>query len=103
MHPGDDLSMPDFAAGDAPPEDLEVDPAALLKGRHTTDLVRLYLQEIGRVRLLAKDEEVSEAQCVQSYMQLLDNLQEAAQAQGGILSTYHTLLQTRDRLSSQLG
>ncbi|HIK45788.1 MAG TPA: RNA polymerase sigma factor SigC, partial [Leptolyngbyaceae cyanobacterium M65_K2018_010] len=36
-------------------------------------------------------------------MQLLDNLQQAAQAQGGILNTYHTLLQTRDRLSSQLG
>jgi len=28
----------------------------------TTDLVRLYLQEIGRVQLLKRDEEVSEAQ-----------------------------------------
>jgi RNA polymerase nonessential primary-like sigma factor len=30
--------------------------------RRTTDLVRLYLQEIGRVDLLGRDEEVSEAQ-----------------------------------------
>ena len=30
--------------------------------RRSTDLVRLYLQEIGRVRLLGRDEEVSEAQ-----------------------------------------
>jgi RNA polymerase nonessential primary-like sigma factor len=51
--------------------DFEVDAAEVLKGRHTTDLVRLYLQEIGRVRLLERHEEVSEAQCVQSYMQLL--------------------------------
>lgn len=85
------------------PDDFEADAAALLKSRHTTDLVRLYLQEIGRVKLLAKDEEVSEAQCVQNYMQRLQALEQAAQVEGGVLSTYHTLLQTRDRLSSQLG
>jgi RNA polymerase nonessential primary-like sigma factor len=100
---GDTLSLPDFSAGGSDPDDFEADTAAILKNRRTTDLVRLYLQEIGRVRLLARDEEVSEAQCVQSYMQLLQNLQQAAQAEGGILSTYNTLLQTRDRLSSQLG
>ena len=84
-------------------DDLGTDTATLLRNRHTTDLVRLYLQEIGRVKLLAKDEEVAEAQRVQSYMQLLQTLQRAAQAEAGVLSTYHTLLQTRDRLSSQLG
>lgn len=30
--------------------------------RRTTDLVRMYLQEIGRVDLLERDEEISEAQ-----------------------------------------
>ncbi|NEN94258.1 MAG: hypothetical protein F6K50_01490 [Moorea sp. SIO3I7] len=56
--------------------DVEIegaDAASLTKNstRRTTDLVRLYLQEIGRVRLLRRDEEVSEAQKVQRYMKLL--------------------------------
>ena len=112
-HGGDMLSLSDLSADatdtdsadsdNSETDDFEADAAAILKNRRTTDLVRLYLQEIGRVRLLARDEEVSEAQRVQSYMQLLQNLQQAAEAEGGILSTYHTLLQTRDRLSSQLG
>ena len=38
-----------------------VDPANFAgnTNRRSTDLVRLYLQEIGRVRLLGRDEEVS--------------------------------------------
>ena len=44
----------------------------------STDLVRLYLQEIGRVRLLGRDEEVSEAQKVQRYLKLRILLSEAA-------------------------
>ncbi|NJL99440.1 MAG: RNA polymerase sigma factor SigC [Synechococcaceae cyanobacterium SM2_3_2] len=40
--------------------------------RRSTDLVRLYLQEIGRVPLLGRDEEVSLAQKVQDYMRLLE-------------------------------
>ena len=100
--------MPPADVDPAEMEDLatdhfEADAAALLKNRRTTDLVRLYLQEIGRVKLLAKDEEVAEAQCVQNYMQRLQTLEQAAKVEGGILSIYHTLLQTRDRLSSQLG
>ncbi|WP_456154564.1 RNA polymerase sigma factor SigC [Spirulina subsalsa] len=41
-------------------------------GRYTTDLVRLYLTEIGRVPLLKRDEEVSEAQIIQRYVALLN-------------------------------
>ncbi|WP_017306007.1 RNA polymerase sigma factor SigC [Spirulina subsalsa] len=41
-------------------------------GRYTTDLVRLYLTEIGRVPLLKRDEEVSEAQIIQRYVTLLN-------------------------------
>ncbi|MFQ3585821.1 MAG: sigma-70 factor domain-containing protein, partial [Cyanobacteriota bacterium] len=48
-------------------EFLEEEPT-----RRSTDLVRLYLQEIGRVPLLGRDEEVSLAQKVQDYMKLLD-------------------------------
>ncbi|NMF85529.1 RNA polymerase sigma factor SigC [Nodosilinea sp. P-1105] len=108
--PQDDLSddmdaVPpaDFAADDADPADLEADTAAVLKNRRTTDLVRLYLQEIGRVPLLERDEEVAEAQRVQGYMQLLEQLDQAAEGSSGVLATYSTLLKTRDRLSSQLG
>lgn len=99
---GASLSLKGFSAADDE-GDFEADAAEVLKGRRTTDLVRLYLQEIGRVRLLERHEEVSEAQCVQGYMQLLADLNEAAEKNGGILATYSKLLQTRDRLSSQLG
>ena len=107
--PGDDDNgqLHDFSVADpddsADDSSFENDTAAVLQGRRTTDLVRLYLQEIGRVRLLERHEEVSEAQCVQGYMQLLEDLTQAAEQNGGILATYSKLLQTRDRLSSQLG
>ncbi|HEY9761834.1 MAG TPA: sigma-70 factor domain-containing protein, partial [Trichocoleus sp.] len=83
--------------------DFEADAAALLQGRRTTDLVRIYLQEIGRVNLLRRDEEVAEAQYVQRYMQLLELLNETAQAEGGILAVYSHLLEVRNRLTSHLG
>lgn len=100
---GATLPLHDFSSGEPEDSDFEADTAEVLKGRRTTDLVRLYLQEIGRVRLLERHEEVSEAQCVQGYMQLLDDLTQAAEQTGGILSVYSNLLKTRDRLSSQLG
>ncbi|MEO1126985.1 MAG: RNA polymerase sigma factor SigC [Cyanobacteria bacterium J06639_16] len=71
--------------------------------RRTNDLVRLYLQEIGRVRLLRRDEEVAEAQLVQQYMELLEQRNQAAEKEGGILKTYVDLMETRDRLTAQLG
>jgi len=71
--------------------------------RRTTDLVRLYLQEIGRVRLLGRDEEVAEAQCVQRYMSLLQLRNEAAAAEAGILGDYVHLIEVHDRLTSHLG
>lgn len=70
--------------------------------RQTTDLVRLYLQEIGRVSLLQRDEEVAEAQYVQQYIELLSRRQVEAE-KGGILQTYVRLLDTCDRLTAQLG
>jgi RNA polymerase nonessential primary-like sigma factor len=103
------LSLADFSEDESEAEnfseaDLEEETTAVLKNRRTTDLVRLYLQEIGRVRLLERHEEVAEAQRVQAYMNLLQSLEQAAQTSGNdILAAYSNLLQTRDRLTSRLG
>ena len=71
--------------------------------RRTTDLVRLYLQEIGRVRLLRRDEEVSEAQKVQRYMRLLDLRNESATPTDEVIERFVRLIDAHDRLASQLG
>jgi RNA polymerase nonessential primary-like sigma factor len=107
--PNDDLG---FAPDAVEPEDGDLtsfepdytNSAALGKnaGRRTTDLVRLYLQEIGRVRLLGRDEEVSEAQCVQRYMRLLELCRAAADTDEAI-RRYVQLLEAHDRLASNLG
>jgi len=82
-----------------------VDPANLRRAasRRTTDLVRLYLQEIGRVRLLGRDEEVSEAQRVQRYMSLLELRQKAAEEQQGAIQQYVQLIDVHDHLTAHLG
>jgi RNA polymerase nonessential primary-like sigma factor len=68
------------------------------------DLVRLYLQEIGRVNLLTQSQEITEAKKVQRYMRLLDLLNEVGQQQEEpMLRQYLTLVEIRDRLTSQLG
>ncbi|NJO75998.1 MAG: RNA polymerase sigma factor SigC [Leptolyngbyaceae cyanobacterium RM1_406_9] len=72
-------------------------------GRRTTDLVRLYLQEIGRVRLLGRDEEVSEAQRVQRYMKLLELCTTAAAEGDSPIQQYVRLIEAHDRLASNLG
>ncbi|WP_202815045.1 RNA polymerase sigma factor SigC [Leptolyngbya sp. NIES-2104] len=71
-------------------------------GRKTTDLVRLYLQEIGRYRLLGRDEEVAEAQKVQRYMKLLEQRNHAAEKGNALILQYVHLIEVRDRLVSTL-
>ncbi|MBD2040270.1 RNA polymerase sigma factor SigC [Microcoleus sp. FACHB-672] len=71
--------------------------------RRTTDLVRLYLQEIGRVRLLGRDEEVSEAQNVQRYMRVQELRDQAASSEDGLIKRYSQLIEARDRLAAHLG
>lgn len=71
--------------------------------RRTTDLVRLYLQEIGRVRLLRRDEEVSEAQNVQRYMRLVELRAKVAEEGDELIARYLGLIAIHDRLVSQLG
>ncbi len=84
-------------------EDEEADNAQVSPNRSTTDLVRLYLQEIGRVDLLERDQEVSEAQKVQRYIQLLELRNKAAQEEEGGIQSYVQLMEVRDRLTAHLG
>ncbi|MEM7726285.1 MAG: RNA polymerase sigma factor SigC [Cyanobacteria bacterium P01_A01_bin.45] len=74
-----------------------------VSGRRSTDLVRLYLQEIGRVRLLGRDEEVSEAQKVQRYLKLRTLLADSANKEDEIISTYYRVTEIQERLTSELG
>ena len=71
-------------------------------GRVTTDLVRLYLQDIGRVPLLKKDEEVQKAQKVQQYINLLDLRQRGALAGDVLLQQFIRIAAVHDRLRSHL-
>jgi RNA polymerase nonessential primary-like sigma factor len=71
--------------------------------KRTTDLVRMYLQEIGRVRLLGRDEEVDEAQKVQRYMRLQEKRDAAAITGNAAIQRYVEVVCARDRLTSILG
>lgn len=87
---------------------LEADPLpSSLKrtlNRNTTDLVRLYLQEIGRVRLLRQDEEVAEARHVQQYVALLELREQAGKdGQDPLMAEFTRLITIHDRLVAQLG
>jgi RNA polymerase nonessential primary-like sigma factor len=84
-------------------ENAENSPSNSKVNPQNKDLVRLYLQEIGRVNLLTQSQEITEAKKVQRYMRLLDLLHEASQDDEPMLQQYLALVEIRDRLSSQLG
>ena len=71
--------------------------------RRSTDLVRLYLQEIGRVRLLGRDEEVAEAQKVQRYLRMRLMLSAAAAEGDAVIIPYSRLMEVQERLKAELG
>ncbi|MEM8602352.1 MAG: RNA polymerase sigma factor SigC [Cyanobacteria bacterium P01_H01_bin.121] len=96
---GDALEAAEPDVTDSDPDFLQTSNT----GTRTTDLVRLYLQEIGRVRLLRRDEEVSEAQKVQRFMKLLEQRDRVAKKEGGLLGQYVEVLKVRDTLTAQLG
>ncbi len=83
-------------------DSIESDKSSRRVSRTTTDLVRLYLQEIGRVPLLERDEEVSEAQKVQRHISILE--QRAAVAENGdeTLAEFVELINIHDRLVTKL-
>lgn len=85
-------------------ESIDTDAAESTQtNKPSTDLIRLYLQDIGRVKLLGRDEEVSEARWVQRYMQLLAVRKEAAGQTNSDLNAYVALQEIRDRLTAQVG
>jgi RNA polymerase nonessential primary-like sigma factor len=103
------LDVDDEPSIDSPPPNVSVSveyadtpDVASGGGRNTTDLVRLYLQEIGKVDLLGRDEEVFEAQQVQRYMDLLEQRQQAAE-EDELLQRCVQLVHVRDNLTSRLG
>jgi RNA polymerase nonessential primary-like sigma factor len=108
-------SIDDDDLRDAIPELFEADldstvvPAGTNSIPYSKDSVRIYLQEIGKVRLLRRDEEISEAKIVQRYMQLLELRNTAAEkARSGetndrIIARYVDAMEMQDRLTAQLG
>ena len=80
------------------------DPDAIYRraSRTTTDLVRLYLQEIGRVPLLERDEEVSEAQKVQRHIKIIEQRVQAGEAGNTTLQEFTKLVDVYERLVTQL-
>jgi RNA polymerase nonessential primary-like sigma factor len=83
-------------------DSTDPDVIARRGSRTTTDLVRLYLQEIGRVPLLERDEEVSEAQKVQRHINILEQRAKAAEAGDTVLQEFVKLVDVYDRLVTQL-
>ncbi len=112
---GIDIDIDEESLRTALPELFEPDldstavPSAAKNIYYSKDLVRLYLQEIGKVRLLRRDEEISEAKIVQRYVQLLELRADAAQqAQAGAsndltIAQYLNAIEIHDRLTAQLG
>jgi RNA polymerase nonessential primary-like sigma factor len=100
------ISLPELFEPDL---DSTAVPNAAKNLYYSKDLVRLYLQEIGKVRLLDRDEEVAEAQFVQRYVQLLELRAHAAEQVKTGKSDDLTILQyvesveIHDRLTAQLG
>jgi RNA polymerase nonessential primary-like sigma factor len=91
----------------APPELEEVQIIELTalgptSAKMTTDLVRLYLQDIGRVPLLKKDEEVLKAQQVRRYINLLELRRQQAQAGDLLLQKFLGVVEVHDQLACQL-
>jgi RNA polymerase nonessential primary-like sigma factor len=83
-------------------EGLDEDNIYRRGNRTTTDLVRLYLQEIGRVPLLERDEEVSEAQKVQRHIHILELRAKIAKQGDPVLQEFVELIHVHDCLVSQL-
>lgn len=71
--------------------------------RMTTDSVRLYLQDIGRVPLLRKEEEVSKAQQIQRYVTLVSQRTQALEDNDPEIVALVNLLTIHDQLASRLG
>ena len=91
----------DFLGSDLE-DDLVSSPEKSYSNGTTTDLVRLYLQDIGRVPLLKRDEEVEQAQQVQRHLSLLKLCTAAVKQGDAQVQQFVKLIEVRDRLTAQL-
>ncbi|TRV02583.1 MAG: RNA polymerase sigma factor SigC [Microcystis wesenbergii Mw_MB_S_20031200_S109] len=90
----------DFLGSDLE-DDLVSSPEKSYSKGTTTDLVRLYLQDIGRVPLLKQEEEVEQAQRVQRHLSLL-KLRATAVKQGDAqVQQFVKLIEICDRLTAR--
>jgi RNA polymerase nonessential primary-like sigma factor len=92
----DDMSELEF-------QEIEASEAQKGRNRTTTDLVRLYLQDIGRVSLLGKEEEVVKAQQVQRHINLLNLRSKAAKNGDVAIARLVEIVDIHDRMTAQLG
>ena len=99
----DEPDLPDDLLNDIEVESNDTANLPATSNRRTTDLVRLYLQEIGRVHLLGRDEEVAEAQKVRRHLRLVELRSEAAANGDLVLQPYVELVEVQERLTSALG
>ncbi|MCA2703197.1 MAG: RNA polymerase sigma factor SigC [Microcystis sp. M179S2] len=83
-------------------DDLVSSPEKSYSNGTTTDLVRLYLQDIGRVPLLKRDEEVEQAQQVQRHLSLLKLCAAAVKQGDAQVQQFVKLIEVRDQLTAQL-
>ena len=91
----------DFLGSDLE-DDLVSSPEKSYNKGTTTDLVRLYLKDIGRVPLLKRDEEVEQAQQVQRHLSLLELCATAVKQGDAQVQQFVKLIEIRDRLTAQL-
>ncbi|TVQ42971.1 MAG: RNA polymerase sigma factor SigC [Gloeocapsa sp. DLM2.Bin57] len=68
---------------------------------HSSDLVRLYLQDIGKVPLLSKADEVCLAQKIQRYLNLLEIRHQALE--DALIQEYTRLISIHDYLTAKFG
>ena len=72
------------------------------RSRQTTDLVGLFLEEMGRIPLLQRDEEISEAQKVQRHLKIKEQREQAAKQGNTTLAEFVKIINTHDALVAQL-
>lgn len=82
-----------------PTEDLIQDKQSTKT--HSSDLVRLYLQDIGKVPLLSKADEVDLAKKIQRYLNLLEIRHQALE--DALIQEYTRLISVHDYLTAKFG
>ncbi|NBO32096.1 MAG: hypothetical protein EBV05_11025, partial [Cyanobacteria bacterium WB6_1B_304] len=69
----------------------------------STDIIRLYLKEIGQVHLLDGKEEISEAEKIQRYMALLDHQNQLTNQSNPEIQHYLKLIHRYQQLLINFG